>query len=455
MVDDVGKDSDGVNSFSTKVTLRNSAVNKEGNMHDENDGLTPSKSTFNPNKGTSYANLFTGGPSRKAMNFRTLFTLAKNEVDVVVPVESIRAISEQIFSFHFSYMGGLDAMLENGNVMVWVKHYGVPVTAFNEDGLSAIATKLGTPLMLDSNTSDMCIQSWGRSSYERALIEVRADVELKDNIVAAMPKLVEEGFYTYEYPKNIDLDEVKNMKKPSQTPRGVPVGHKVGFKQVKQVYRQVSKKNNVNTGGNKKKDVEPAIEVSKSNPLDVLNSVENDVDFGDHDSEDEVASVDNDMANFLASNKVGYVINNMLEQWKESYVNGDYDFDLYDDDMYEGQEVPDKIQDICDNLDIKVRGAHKSNVHWAIEGGENTKFFHGILNSKRSQLAIHETLVDSEWIVDPLAAKSVFLKFFSTQFSSPVSSHICFADQFTNKLSLEKQADLEGSVSNEEIRSAV
>ncbi|GKD81381.1 hypothetical protein Tco_1348220, partial [Tanacetum coccineum] len=53
----------------------------------------------------------------------------------------------------------------------------------------------------------------------------------------------------------------------------------VGFKPVKQVYRQVSKKNNVNTSGNKKKDVEPTIEVSNSNPFDVLNSIENDVDL--------------------------------------------------------------------------------------------------------------------------------------------------------------------------------
>ncbi|GKE96350.1 hypothetical protein Tco_1581205 [Tanacetum coccineum] len=30
-----------------------------------------------------------------------------------------------------------------------------------------------------------------RSSYARAMIELRADVELKDNIVSAMPKLLE------------------------------------------------------------------------------------------------------------------------------------------------------------------------------------------------------------------------------------------------------------------------
>nr|GEU61520.1 hypothetical protein [Tanacetum cinerariifolium] len=79
----------------------------------------------------------------------------------------------------------------------------------------------------------------------------------------------------------------------------------------------------------------------------------------DISSEDEVASVDNDMTIFLALKKVGYGTNSLLEQWKESYVNSDYDFDPYDDDTYEGQDIPNKIQDICDKLDIKVRGRKK------------------------------------------------------------------------------------------------
>ncbi|GJS63104.1 hypothetical protein Tco_0677668 [Tanacetum coccineum] len=82
-----------------------------------------------------------------------------------------------------------------GNVLLWVKLHGVPLTAFSEDGLSVINTKLGTPLMLDSYTSDMCMQSWGRSSYARAMIELRADVELKETIMVAMPKLVGKGSY--------------------------------------------------------------------------------------------------------------------------------------------------------------------------------------------------------------------------------------------------------------------
>ncbi|GJW72176.1 putative reverse transcriptase domain-containing protein [Tanacetum coccineum] len=185
---------------------------------------------------SSYANV-TGKPSGKKLNFHTLFTPGGNGIDVVVPVDS----STRLFSFQFSSMDELDAMIKN----VWIKLHGVPVTAFSEDGLSAIATKLGTSLMLDSYTADMCMQSWGMSSYARAMIELRAAVELKDNIVATMPKITGEGYYTcnirveYEWKtprcacckvfvhvldectKNIGAGATKNLKKTSQTPKGI------------------------------------------------------------------------------------------------------------------------------------------------------------------------------------------------------------------------------------------
>ncbi|GJY76140.1 hypothetical protein Tco_0481256 [Tanacetum coccineum] len=116
-----------------------------------------------------------------------------------------------------------------------------------------------TPLMLDSYTFDMCMQLWDMLSYARAMIELRADVELKDNIVVAMHKITDEGYYTcnirveYEWkpsrcacrkvfghvqeecPKNIGAGETENFKKTSQTPKGIPVGQKMGFKPKKQV----------------------------------------------------------------------------------------------------------------------------------------------------------------------------------------------------------------------------
>nr|GEU89345.1 hypothetical protein [Tanacetum cinerariifolium] len=83
-----------------------------------------------------------------------------------------------------------------GNVLIWVKLHGVLMTTFSDDGLNVITTKLGSPLMLDFYTSEMCMKSWGRSSYVRAMIELRVDVELKDTIVVVMPKPINKGFYS-------------------------------------------------------------------------------------------------------------------------------------------------------------------------------------------------------------------------------------------------------------------
>nr|GEW74379.1 hypothetical protein [Tanacetum cinerariifolium] len=71
---------------------------------------------------------------------------------------------------------------------------------------------------------------------------------------------------------------------------------------------------------------------------------------GNYDSENEAASVDNNMARSLVSEKVGFGTQSLL-----AYGNGDYDEDPYDDDMYEGHDLPQEIQAICNNLDISLR----------------------------------------------------------------------------------------------------
>nr|GEX31593.1 RNA-directed DNA polymerase, eukaryota [Tanacetum cinerariifolium] len=152
-------------------------------------------------------------------------------------------------------------------------------------------------------------------------------------------------------------------------------------------YRPVPKKSTASSSVNKKKGVEPTIEVSNSNPFNVLNSVENDVEFGtnrgttnlvnngatssgssfmnvdnssssttliiekirkfedlltngqailvdkagdplknvefpgEYESEDEVASVDNDMARSMAYERVGFGTQSLLEQWRIRMVS--------------------------------------------------------------------------------------------------------------------------------------
>ncbi|GJZ49923.1 hypothetical protein Tco_0604113 [Tanacetum coccineum] len=303
-----------------------------------------------------------------------------DDVDKYGLVRSMSSSSTGLFSFQLSFMDGLDAMLEN---------------VLCEDGLSAIATKLGAPLMLDTYTSDMCMCS----SYKVF------------------------GHIHEECLKNTGAGEKKTMKKPSQTSRGISVGPKMGFKPHKE-YRPVPKKATADSSGNKKKGAKPTIEVSNLNPFDVLNLVDNDGEFdtnggttnlvnngatssgssfmnidnsgsgttpiiekigkfedlltsgqailvdkvgnplknvefsGEYDSKNEVASVDNDMARSMAYERVGFGTQSLLEQWRDSYGNGDYDDDPYDD-MYEGQDLSHELQDICDNMDICVRGRKK------------------------------------------------------------------------------------------------
>nr|GEU81051.1 hypothetical protein [Tanacetum cinerariifolium] len=395
--------------------------------------LTTQGSTLTGNApGKSSYTDITGKPSGKKVNVRTLFTPGGNGIGVVVPVDSIHANTTYRFFLRkkvaypvvVNYVRNTwDAMLENGpwfirnsplilkkwhqdenllkedvsTVPVWVKLYGVPVTAFSEDGLSAIATKLGTPLMLDSYTSDMCMQSWGREDHYTC--NVRVEYEWKPPRCSSCKVF---GHIHEECPKNTGAGEKKTVKKPSQTSRGVSVGPKIGFKPQKD-YRPVPKKLNASSSGNKKKCMEPTIEVSNSNLFDVLNPVDNDVKFGtnggitnlvnnratssgssfmnidndgeftsitpivptgivESDSEMDVVFDKTDNLRILTSDKDGsdkaYGTNSLLEQCRDSYPDND-DYDSYDDDMYENHDLSEHLQSICDDLDITVLGRKK------------------------------------------------------------------------------------------------
>ncbi|GJT72320.1 putative ribonuclease H-like domain-containing protein [Tanacetum coccineum] len=373
--------------------------------------------------------LVIGEPSRKSVNFRTLLTPTVNGADVVVSLESVLAISERfanivygfflgkrvaypvvdnyvrntwskfglvksmlnssngLFFFKFSSKDGMDAMLENGPC--------VPMRAFSKDGLSVIATKIGTPWMLYSYTSDMCMQSWGRSSYVRTMIELQADADLKDTIMVAMPKLTGEGFYMctirvkYEWKpprcssckvfghvldecaKNIVSDVVKNLKNPRQAVR-VAVSSK---------------------------------EVSNSNPFDALNSVENDDDLGTNGGNlkltgkrpsSNVSPSNQGVFNVASSStSTTLVVDNFdkleiqiiegkltllmttrsrylrFKTWDDrGYVliviennggqqNGMMSTTLMMNDLYESHYMPENLHAICDDFDITVRDRKK------------------------------------------------------------------------------------------------
>ncbi|GJU40053.1 hypothetical protein Tco_1193010 [Tanacetum coccineum] len=87
--------------------------------------------------------------------------------------------------------------------------------------------------------------------------------------------------------------------------------------------------------------------------------------------------------------------------------------------VYNRADVFRKIGEI--DLKNSIDMAQKAKIKWAIEGGENSKFFHGIVNKKCRQQAIKGILVDAEWFDNPESVKKAFLNHFSNRFASPDS----------------------------------
>nr|GFB09747.1 RNA-directed DNA polymerase, eukaryota [Tanacetum cinerariifolium] len=97
----------------------------------------------------------------------------------------------------------------------------------------------------------------------------------------------------------------------------------------------------------------------------------------------------------------------------------------------------------------------KLKIKWAIEGDKNSKFFHGIINKKHSQLSIRGVFVDGDWNTDPEVVKDVFKDHFATRFKQPAHGRIKLNFSFPNRLSIDQVADMNRSVSRDEVRVAV
>ncbi|GKC51366.1 hypothetical protein Tco_1074111 [Tanacetum coccineum] len=70
-----------------------------------------------------------------------------------------------------------------------------------------------------------------------------------------------------------------------------------------------------------------------------------------------------------------------------------------DDILLSRLEVLKQLHDVqsSNNRDIM----QKAKIRWAIEGDENSKYFHAIINKKRANLSVKGIMVDGDWIVEP------------------------------------------------------
>nr|GEY00038.1 RNA-directed DNA polymerase, eukaryota [Tanacetum cinerariifolium] len=77
-----------------------------------------------------------------------------------------------------------------------------------------------------------------------------------------------------------------------------------------------------------------------------------------------------------------------------------------DDIINKRMAVVKSIQEL-DKLQ-SMEAAQKDKIKWAIEGDENFKYYHRILNKKRHQLSIRGVLANETWIDNPMLVKNEF-----------------------------------------------
>ncbi|GJV40040.1 RNA-directed DNA polymerase, eukaryota, reverse transcriptase zinc-binding domain protein [Tanacetum coccineum] len=99
--------------------------------------------------------------------------------------------------------------------------------------------------------------------------------------------------------------------------------------------------------------------------------------------------------------------------------------------------------------------AQKTKIKWSVEGDENSRFFHGMLNKKRNQLNIRGVMVDGVWNEKPHDVKREFFLHFSKRFDKPMEHRAIVDMCYPRSLLIDQQEDLERVVTKEEVKRAV
>ncbi|GKC44027.1 putative RNA-directed DNA polymerase, partial [Tanacetum coccineum] len=98
--------------------------------------------------------------------------------------------------------------------------------------------------------------------------------------------------------------------------------------------------------------------------------------------------------------------------------------------------------------DLKQKG----RVRWAVEGDENSRFFHSILSNKFANFTMKGIHVNGVWVESPNEVKKAALEHFSSRFKEIAISRPSFNNNLFRKLSSHKADFLESNISLEEVK---
>ncbi|GJU95582.1 hypothetical protein Tco_1320338 [Tanacetum coccineum] len=356
---------------------------------------------------------------------------------VSLPKEAIDEIKARfvntLYGFPFDSKSGMEKVMEGGpwriqlvpiilkvwmpntllkkekvsNVPLWVKMHNVPIVAYSKVGLDLISAKVGRLMRLDAHTNFICLNSWGRSDYARALVEVSADKPLVDSIDIDIPRVDGKGHtmvnvrieFEWQPPRCCTCKIFDHLESVC------PMIHMAGLSKksdmqadTKLVYRAVVKPqgdNNVTSNMEQSLDTTKKPSPSDSSKNGMSTYINDDVSFDELRNFVDKTSKEESVLEFIRNNGINGCISREKQGDKVStkkssssmeFLNEDSDTDVdevflpndgipfpsssvgggqpLEDDMlnaydaYEDQfeEYPSSYQEFCDQFDFKVKG---------------------------------------------------------------------------------------------------
>nr|GEV12242.1 RNA-directed DNA polymerase, eukaryota [Tanacetum cinerariifolium] len=142
---------------------------------------------------------------------------------------------------------------------------------------------------------------------------------------------------------------------------------------------------------------------------------------------------------------------------KKCLKNKLFDIDISLDKGESTSAMLDESLSIINDLtslenNVSLELPQKAKIKWAIKGDENSKFFHGIINKHRNNLAVHGIIADGESIEEPNA---VIFSHYRDLFDRLCKSRLTLDMEFPNKLSADKSHYLERPFLMEEVKGDV
>ncbi|GJU47432.1 retrovirus-related pol polyprotein from transposon TNT 1-94 [Tanacetum coccineum] len=108
----------------------------------------------------------------------------------IIPTKTELALEQSQQGTSNEVLVSIEGVEEGKRINIRVILYSIHSDDGNPSSAN-IKQALRTPLLLDTFTSSMCVESWGRISFVRALVEIRSVSELKKEVIMAI--LDEEG----------------------------------------------------------------------------------------------------------------------------------------------------------------------------------------------------------------------------------------------------------------------